>query len=814
MVGVKRARRKNVFRGIRANLNRFLSILFIVALGAGFLAGLFATSPDMYETADRYMDEYALYDIAVQSPLCFTREQADALAETEGIETLQAACVRDVVLTGGAQESYTARIFALLDENGRTTLNCLKLLSGRLPQTAGECVLQNTTGEYVVKTPKLGTRLNLSAENPDLPQLKAAVASDTLTVVGVVESPMCLGMDAETTKVGSGSIAMDIYVPQEYFTLPVYTTLYISVMGAREMGSFDDDYKNLIQTVVARLERQNQAQWRITTREDAAGFASYRSNVGKVSALSKIFPVFFFLVALLVALTTMTRLVEENRTQIGTLKALGFSDGQVLAEYLLFSLLASVLGCVLGFSVGFWLFPTAISGAYGMMYFLPQTSTPLRWDIIAFVAPATILSILLATLWACYGEFRACPAALMLPKAPKAGKRIWLEHITPVWKRLPFTYKVTCRNLFRYKKRFIMTIIGVAGCSALLVTGFGLRDSINDIVDKQFGELYRYELTVVVADENASDLDPGLNGFLNNTETITAWTQCATQEGKIKYWGETQEITLSVPQDTAHFSEFITLRERETQAALTLKDGGVILTEKLCEMLNVSVGDTVTLENDAGERGSFRVGGIAENYITAYAYMTPSAYLNAFGSVPQYTQLLCCLAPQADAAQAVTEVLSCDGVLFARSSQNLRDTFSDNIKSIDAIVLILIASAGLLCFVVLYNLTNVNICERRKELATIRVLGFYERETERYIFRETNTLSFLGAFLGLFAGIRLHAFVIRTVEVDEVMFGRSIYPMSYVYAMLISVIFTLLVNQVMKHQIRNVDMVEAMKANE
>ena len=930
---MKRARRKNILRSIRSSLNRFLSIVAIVALGSGFLAGLYAASPDMYETADSYMDDCRLYDIDLKAPAGFTEDDAAAVAALPGVDTLLAARCADMVLeTAGEQRiTATARVMGTLGTDGFLTLNRFRLTDGRMPERADECVVQTTAGRYTEKALHIGDVLTVSHENADYDELCGKVTATELTVVGICESPMSISVVAEPTTVGSGSITHMVYTPAALFTGDTYTDLYLTLEGAAALDTFGDGYRTLVaefteryaafgadraaaridgleaqvqetirtlnntvqslenarqieRTLLAALPEQIAATrrtaaaiagstqpgadalarelektadalqarleasggevpdspaltearagletaqnaldslelardtgWLFRTREDNTGFSSYKGNVGKVAALCHIFPVFFFLVALLVALTTMTRLVEENRTQIGTLKAIGFSGRQILSEYILYSLAASVLGCAIGLTAGFRLFPAAISNAYGMMYFLPDTATPFRADIAALAAAVTVGSILLATLWATWSEFRACPAALMRPKAPSAGKRIWLEHIPFLWRRLSFSVKVTARNLFRYRKRFIMTVVGVAGCSALLLTGFGLRDSINDIVDKQYGEIYRYQLTVLADSADAVQTDSALREFLADRTLVVAHLSFSSQSGKVLSGDGSGSVSLCVPADPDAFPDFITLRERRSRTPIALDGSGVVLTEKLCEELGIRTGDRVTLENAAGQRAELTVSGITENYLTAYAYLTPDAYRAAFGQDAAFTTVLCRAADGADADALTAGALAGEHVLFARSSLSLKQTFADSIKSIDAVVFVLILSAGLLCMVVLYNLTNVNICERRKELATIRVLGFYPRETERYIFRETNTLSFLGALVGLGVGVWLHSFVIRTVEVDQVMFGRTVYLHSYLFALLISVGFTLLCNRLMARQIRRVDMVEAMKAND
>lgn len=909
VTAVKKTRAKNIFRGIRGSLNRFLSILFIVALGSGFMAGLAATSPDMYATADRYMDEYNWYDLDIKSTLGFSNDDLLAIRAENGIVYAQGARVVDTVLKASDDEAYTSRVFGILDKNGNTVINRARLKEGRMPENDDECVIQPVSGRYFAGNLKIGDELSVSADG---------ARSDRLKIVGFVESPMCISLISEPSSVGTGKITLDIYVHTDFFEYDYFTDVFVMLEGAKALDTFGDEYrclssdhtealkqladgrlairetelKNGIETQIEQLEAVRNAlneagaagsalskdtvtrlkenavvisaisqsdpalakllgdtqtavcdalksteppdesgikklddaiavlrekiteidggAWLVRTRDDSVGYSSYDSNVGKVAALSKIFPVFFFMVALLVALTTMTRLVEENRTQIGTLKALGFSNVEILGEYMFYSLLSSALGCILGFSVGFRLFPKAISSAYAMMFTLPEVTTSVRHDIVLWVAPVTVGSILLATLWACWSEFRACPAKLMQPKAPAAGKRIWLEHLPFIWKRLSFTHKVTCRNLFRYKKRFFMTVIGVAGCSALLVTGFGLRDSINDIVNKQFGEIYLYQMNVLTDGEMLSD---DLVNYLDDKEVFDGWLPYSDESGKVMANGKSESANIEVPSDVSDFESFISLRNRKTKEKLTLSDDGAVLTEKLCETLGVTVGDSVTLQNSDGREAEMKVIGITENYLTSFAYVAPGGYANAFGKSADFRHLLCRVGNAA--TDAVSEkLLGFDNVLYVNASQSLKDNFADSIKSIDGVIFVLILSAGLLCMVVLYNLTNVNICERRKELATIRVLGFHPGEVSRYIFRETDALSFIGSAAGLFAGIWLHSFVVRTVEVDQVMFGRSIYPLSFVFALAISLLFTFIVDLIMRKQIRSVDMVEAMKSND
>lgn len=898
--------------------------MMIVALGSGFMAGLAATSPDMHETADKYMDKYRMYDIDLKSLLGFTEDDISAVRNTAGVETAVGGRTVDAVFMTPHNDSHTCRVYASLGADGLAEVNGFVLKSGRLPENDNECLVQITHGKYLGGSVELGDALTLSRDNDGYDTLKKNFSSEKLTIVGFVESPLCISITAEPTTVGTGSISMNVYTMKDYCRSSVYTDIYVIAEGAAELDTFGDEYKELVasletkltdvgtsraavradevknqyasaaesaerlkdaasatvekrkslaaaslaglfrnssvsaelalfdpelakalmntQTLVAEelkretgsvdetpaviksLEKQvaelraaaeqdYDGSWIVRLRSESVGYSTYDGNVSKLAALSKIFPVFFFAVALLVALTTMTRLVEENRGQIGTLKALGFTNMQILSEYLIFSLSSSFLGCALGFAAGFRLFPLVINSAYSMMFMLPAIRTPFRPEIAAWVAPITVGSIVVATLSACAGELRSSPAELMRPKAPAAGKRILLERIPFVWKHLSFSRKVMFRNIFRYKKRLFMTVIGVAGCSALLLTGFGIRDSVGDIVDKQYGEIYRYDLNALLKKPVTAGKEAEAF-FTDGDGCIKESMFYAEESGRVQKGGKGESVKLFSARDEEKFPDFILLRERKSGKTISLGSSGIVLTEKLCEQLGVSVGDTVTLENAAGRTAEVKVVGVAENYITAYAYMTGGAYTELFGAEPAYNRTLCMLNEGTDPTAALSEVMDHDNVTYAGATETLKNTFADSIRSINGVVYVLILAAGLLSVVVLYNLTNVNICERRRELATLRVLGFHKIETERYIFRESDILSFAGAFVGLFVGIWLHSFVVRTIEIDQLMFGRHIYFESYVFAMLISVVFTLFVDLIMRRNVRKIDMVEAMKANE
>ena len=568
----------------------------------------------------------------------------------------------------------------------------------------------------------------------------------------------------------------------------------------------------------SQLREIEEGEWYVFSREDNVGFSSYDSNADKIAAIASVFPVFFFLVAALVALTSMTRLVEEERQQIGTLKALGYSPAAIASKYMIYAAIATAAGCVVGVAAGMQVFPTIIINAYAIMYDIPHTLTPVNWPVAALASGAALVVTLVPTLNACWSALREAPARLMLPKAPKAGKRILLERITPLWKRMKFTHKVTARNLFRYKKRFFMTVIGIAGCTALLVTGFGVKDSISDIVELQFDQLNQYQLIVGLKDESALE-GAKLQEILGDKDRVEDYLPVLQDSGQVVPKGSdpADSVTILAPSDVDRYREYFQFRDRTSGQPVDFTEDSVVITEKLSERQHLKVGDQITVKNQDEAEAAFTITGICENYVSHYLYLSPAAYEEAFGEAPSWNALLCKLPAQEDAQdedQLTTDLLKCRDISGTQYTTELSRSFNDTISSINFIVVVLIVSAGILAFIVLYNLTNINIAERQNELATIKVLGFYNREVAAYIYRETVLLTLIGTAAGLVLGIFLHQFVIRTAEIDMVMFGRSIYPLSYVWSALLTVVFSVFVNLVMYRKLKNVDMVESLKAPE
>ncbi len=571
-----------------------------------------------------------------------------------------------------------------------------------------------------------------------------------------------------------------------------------------------DDARYEIEKAESKLNDISEPKWYVLGRDSMLTTASFDSNIEKVASIARVFPTFFFLIAALVCSTTMTRMVEEERGVIGTMKALGYSSAAISAKYLIYALLASLLGAVLGLTAGFRIFPSVIWHAYGIMYRLPELQTPFNVKYAAVSTGVTLAAILGATALVCRRSLRESAASLLLPKAPQPGKRVFLEYIGPLWERLSFRGKVTARNLLRYKKRFFMTVVGVMGCTALLVTGFGLQNSIDDILSNQFDELWRFDLEIGVKNEPDKRLDALVS-------ELDGCLPARRESGKVTTGGARSEVYLYVPQDADTLArDYIDFRTRLGHEPVPFGPGSVVLTEKASKTIGVSAGGTITYIDGDDESYTLTVTGIVENYIMGYLYVAPDVYERVFGKEFETNVLLC----RAHAEDKQTRdalagrILKCSAATSATFTEDTAETFGDSFDSIDMIVWVLIVSAGLLAFVVLYNLTNINIGERHKELATLKVLGFYEPEVASYILRETNLLSLIGSFCGLFAGKLLHAFVAATAEVDAVMFGRVITARSYLTAFGLSILFSLLVSAAMLPVLRSVDMVESLKAPE
>lgn len=564
------------------------------------------------------------------------------------------------------------------------------------------------------------------------------------------------------------------------------------------------------------LKDLEKPEWYVMDREDVTSAKGFADDAERIDNIGQVFPWIFFLVAALISLTTMTRMVEEQRQQIGTLKALGYRDGAIAMKYLCYAMLATVTGAVIGVVIGEKLFPWVIMNAYGMLYLgLPEYLTPLNWEQGLLAILTSIACTGLATLFSCWREMRAKPSELMRPEPPKNGRRVLLERVTILWKHLSFTQKSTVRNLFRYKKRFFMTVIGIGGCMGLMLVGFGLQDSITAIAKNQFVELFTYQAAVVVNSESKEQKD-ALREQAEMFDGMGSTLEMFAQNVELTAGDESMSTIMEVPQDPSVVDQFFTFRDRRSKESYEFPEDGIAISEKTAKMLGVSVGDTIKVGEENKEGREVTISIIIENYVEHYIFMAPSLYESVWQETPDYNQILMKYEDTSDRYEENLGqmMIEQDGVVGVTFVSDLEAEIDDMLQALNIVIVVLIVSAGLLAFVVLYNLNNINITERKRELATLKVLGFYDMEVAEYVYRENVILTILGILAGAGIGLALHQYIIHTVEVDMMMFGRTVFPRSYLFSGLLTLVFSLFVNYMMYYRLKKIDMIESLKSVE
>ncbi|MBD9017948.1 MAG: ABC transporter permease [Coprococcus comes] len=579
------------------------------------------------------------------------------------------------------------------------------------------------------------------------------------------------------------------------------------------------DARQQIADAKAEIKKIENPKWYVQTREDAlTEYQGYGDNADRMRSIGKVFPVLFFLVAALISLTTMTRMVEEQRVQIGTMKALGYGKAAIAGKYIGYALIATLGGSIFGVLIGEKILPLVIIYGYMILYkHLPAILLPYHMSYALQASGIAVACTLIATIASCYKELAAEPAELMRPAAPKQGKRILLERIGIIWKHLNFTWKSTVRNLIRYKKRFFMTIFGIGGCMALMVVGFGLKDCIYEIVSLQYEKVQFYDATTYMSDDISEENGQQIQEYLDQNTDVKETIEVHMQKIDVKSASDKKTLYLMVPSDDEKIEDFLSFHSRTNKDEVySLKKDEVILTEKMASLLNVKVGDQLTIEDkDRGDQ-TVTIGAICENYMSHYLYLSPEKYEELYGKPIEYNTIIYSVKDGKDdqIEKIGTKLLAMDGVLNVSYISSIEGRLDDMLRSLNLVIVVLIVSAGMLAFVVLYNLNNINITERQRELATLKVLGFYDGEVASYVYRENILLTIIGSVVGMVLGNFLHRYTILTVEVEEAMFGRQIHWQSYLYSFLFTVAFSLFVNWVMFYKLKKIDMVESLKSVE
>lgn len=896
---------KDFIRNIKGSLGRFFAIMAIVAIGVAFFAGVTASSGDMKHSSDSYYDEYNMNDIRILSSIGFTSQDIEAVSKVYGVKAVYKTNTQDVLVDYDGRENvaHISGIPVGKASDDDSYINQLRIKEGRLPQNDKECVVKY---EDTRKSMQVGDVISFKSGTED--DINDTFKDTEYMVVGIVYTPCYVSYDLGSSGIGNGHINYCIYVGDDEFKNNYYTECYAVIDGAKDMDTYSDEYKKLIdkyaddikaiskerldirkQTVIDEYTRakadkkeelletikknvedsiteQYQAyypgmdvssmiapyvktayekavaqfdfdavnaeydkkmnetladsdswEWYVLTRESSYSFRDYESSANRMKAIATVFPLFFIIVAGLVCLTTMTRMVEEERGLIGTYKALGYGKATIALKYVIYAFLASLTGAVIGCAAGLRLFPYIIYESWNIIYQMPAIKYASHTILSVVAVASLILVTLIATLYSCYNELSEVPSALMRPKAPKNGKKILLEH-TFIWKHLSFTKKVTMRNIFLYKKRFFMTVIGIAGCGALITAGFGIKDSVQSIIDNQYGQIIHYD-NILVFNKNAdSDARNNLSDKISSDEYYKSSLMDYAYTAEVKIPGSKDDYSteITVVNDTSAYMDYVTFRTRRSKKTIELDDSGVIISEKLAKDLNVKEGDNVLIHDEDNKQATVKVSGVMEMYINNYIFMTSEYYSQVFGYTPDNNRILGILTSDGDDIQSVIgdRYLTDNNVKSLTFVKANITRFENMIQSLDLVTWVLIISAGMLAFVVLYNLTNVNISERIREIATIKVLGFYDREVGEYVYRENIILTLIGGVFGLLLGMALHAYIMTTIELDGVMFGTKINISSFLISYGITILFSLLINIFMYPSLKKIPMVESLKSVE
>lgn len=764
---------------------RFISILVIVLLGVGFFAGIRAVAPDMKNTLDNYYEKTNMYDILITSNYGIREEVEKKLEEKYNVETGYSF---DAITT--KKEDYATKIISY---NKEDKINTPKLIKGKMPEKVDEVVVDNDFRSEI----KIGDKITIDSN---------LINNKTVTVTGYVESPLYISTERDSTNLLSGTIDYYLYMNETNIISPVKTTAYINL--AAEESRFSKKYEDTVKKAKTDIRKTLQEEkvtgeeWYVLDIDSNAGFYQYEQDTERIDNVAKVFPLVFFIVAVLICLTTMTRMVEEERSQIGTLKSLGYKDSAIMFKYILYATLATIIGSIIGVVIGYRLLPELCFEMYKNMYRLGDIKLSYYASLTFQGMIIALLCTLGATIYTCRKTLKESPANLLRPVAPAAGKRVLLERIPIIWNHLSFSHKVTVRNVFRYKKRFLMTIIGIAGCTGLILAGFGLKDCIVKMVPHQYEEIFSYQAKIALNEEKTNETINKIKENKKIKDILEVQEEAVTIDNK----DTNQSVTLVIPKEDP--DGFIKLQDRKTNEHYNLNNG-IIITEKLANLLEVEENDV--LKFTGTDKYEKKIAHITENYLFHYIYLPKSEYQeDEYNTVLVKTKNMT-EKEEKEFASKLKEIPGVSSITFTSSTRHIFDDTMDNFAYVS---LILIVSAGALAFVVLYNLSSVNISERRRELATIKVLGFYDKEVYQYINRENTILTLIGILLGLGIGNILTMYIIKTCEIDMLMFDPTIALASYIYAILITAAFAILVNVILYFSLKKIDMIESLKSVE
>lgn len=792
-------------RAIKSSYKTFISLMCISLLGVGFFVGIKTTAPDMIYTFDKYYDDLNVYDVKITSTVGFSDNNIEAIKEINDIKDIKLVNNKDEIIKANDKE-YAVKFIEINDD-----INKIEITKGKKPKNKDEIVVEE----------------NLLKENNLTIGDYIEIGNQKFQIVGIVKSPLYFSVYRDSTTIGNGKIDYYAYTISNFFNESTSTDLYITVDDCKNLTTDSSEYNEKVNAVIKEIEKikeneelerfnelksfglindQSLVKWYVFSRDDNYAYSNFISSATNIKKIGNIFPLVFYVIAILISLISMTRMVEDDRSEVGTLKSLGFSNLKIVSKYLIYALSATIIGGIIGIFIGVNTLPVIVWDIYKVMFDLPSIIITYNFNYIVLGLAITTLCITIATIYSTYKMLKEEPANLMRPKAPKNGKRVLLERIGLIWNHLNFSNKISVRNIFRYKSRVMAMIFGITGCTALILAGFGLKDSIKDITDKQYNEIFKYNMIVTVNDKSTSNLKEQLSDNKDIDLIVLAKIDSVTISKNDKEY----DVTTMISEDD-NFNKLIKLKQTNSDKKITLKDDKIVISAKLAKLLNVKKGNKVNLKRNNKEY-TFVVQEITENYFEHYVYMTKNTYEKYFEEFDNNSLLIKTNDLNEKEEQELQELIN--NLSYGANITNTNeivDTLNDTIKSLDSVVFILIVSSAMLAFVVLYNLANINIIERKREIATLKVLGFYDYEVDSYIIKETIILTIIGIILGLISGLYLCYFIISSCETDNLMFLRNIEVPSYVISTIITISFTLLVNILTHFNLKKIDMIDSLK---
>lgn len=862
---------KDALREISLNKKKFISLLLIIVIGTGFYVGLKSTPKDMKETAKAYYKETNLFDLKVVSSSGFSKNDYYSLKQVDGVKGVFLSKTLDVITTINNSD-YVIKLNSINEDRDLKSddyINHLTLLKGRYPKTINEGLVEE----------KFLTDNNLSLDDLVTlkPEDENGLRAKKIKIVGVVRSSYYSSKDRGTSNLKNGKVDYFMYLSEGDFASDLYTEGYVTIKGAnkydtysKKYDSFINKYKSLVNEEILKsakethernvsdlesdinelkdnLNRLNstdlpsdelntsikEVSSELKEKEDelskikdvlaysikrseVAGFYEYKLETERIENIAKVFPLMFFLVAALVSLTTMTRMIDEERIGMGTLRAIGYSKSSVIFKYVLYALLASILGSIIGTILFYKLIPMLVGYCYNIFYDMPSINATMQINYALFSLVFSILSTVLATILVFLKDTSKTPAELMRPEAPKKGKRIFLEKIDKIWNSLSFLNKITLRNIFRYKKRLFMTVIGICGSTALILASFGIKDSVMKVADNQYNKIDKYDMIISI-NNNASNNDKKvLEEKILDENEIKKITYVYKSNVLLKNNKKSENSNIIVPENKEKINDYITLRQRKTKKDIKMDDDGIIISEKLAKLLKLKKNSYVKLTLPNNKKVNVKVSDITENYIEHYVYISPKLYKKLSGENANYSTIIAITKNLSNKKEKALEsnISDINNVTSTLLSSDTKNNYKDMMNTLNYVILILIVCAATLAFVVLYNLASVNISERRRELATIKVLGFYDEEVTKYIYKEMFILTIIGSLIGLILGSFLTLYVIKICETNLFMFTFNINFISYLLSFIITLLFLFIVNLFMHFELKKLDMVEALKSYE